>query len=254
MEAIYERLSQWDEATRTMLWDRWLWDCNCNAPPIEQCYDLNEMHALGLLVCLGEHVQPGALYAECLDDETVGGPDVLHLHPKTPIRSLSLRELLDQIECLQLNWGPALGDWGPAKARVVLCALMARLGEIAHHAYPIGKRVLDDMQHVTPLPEEPLGVMSRKSLRQTICVLFVLCRVCAIVERAKHTPVMPQARVDEAVNALRKHHIEASIDTFNLLQQMMYLAPGQRLAYRTHFSGMYNCVSQVIFYHHPRHR
>ena len=265
MEDMYQRLSQWDEAARDALWERWLWDCDCNAPPIEQCYDLNEMHALGLLVCLGEYAHPGRLYEERLDAETVGGPEVVHLNADTPVSQFSLRELLDQIECLQLNWGPALGEWGPAQAREVLRALMSRLGEIAHHAYPISmdkQGVLDDTQHVTPLPESSLGVMSRKSLRQTLCVLLVMCRVCAIVERSQ--PIIippPEQRCSSkkgpaavaVANTLRPHHVEASIDTFNSLQQMMSLAPGQRLAYRTQFAGMYNCVSQVIFFHHPRY-
>jgi len=251
MEALYQRLpDRWDEATRAAVWGRWLWDCDGNAPPMEQCYDLNEMHGLGLLVCLGEHARPPALYAQRLDAETVGGPAVVHLHARTPVRALSLRELLDQIECLQLHWGPTLNAWGPVQARAVLRALMARLGEIAHHAYPVGGAVLDDMQHVTPLPDAKLGVIARKSLRQTLCVLFALCRVCAIVERAEPAPVYDTRAV---AAALRSHHAEASIDTFNALQQMMYLAPGQRIAYRTHFAGMYNCVSQVIFYHHPRY-
>ena len=251
MEALYQRLPEWDEATRAMVWERWLWDCDCNAPPMEQCYDLNEMHGLGLLVCLGEHAHPPPTYAQRLNAETVGGPAVVHLHAQTPVCRLSLRELLDQIECLQLHWGPTLNAWGPARARAVLRALMARMGEIAHHTYPVGGDVLDDMQHVTPLPDTKLGVMARKSLRQALCVLLVLCRVCAIVERAEPAPVSDVRRT--VIDALRAHHMEASIDTFNALQQMMYLAPGQRLAYRTHFAGMYNCVSQVIFYHHPRY-
>jgi hypothetical protein len=250
MEALYERLPEWDDATRVMVWERWLWGCDCNAAPMEQCYDLNEMHALGLLVCLGEHLRPSAMYTKRLDADTVGGPAVVHLHAQTPICGLSLRELLDQIECLQLHWGPTLNAWGPIQARTVLRALMARMGEIAHHTYPVGGAVLDDMQHVTPLPDAKLGVMARKSLRQTLCVLLALCRVVAIVERAEPAPVYDTKRV---LAALRSHHMEASIDTFNALQQMMYLAPGQRLAYRTHFAGMYNCVSQVIFYHHPRY-
>lgn len=56
----------------------------------------------------------------------------------------------------------------------------------------------------------------------------------------------------EVEKALRQHHIESSMDCFNEFQQMVYLAPGQRLAYRTLFSGLYNDVSQVIFFHHPR--
>jgi hypothetical protein len=36
------------------------------------------------------------------------------------------------------------------------------------------------------------------------------------------------------------------------MQQMVHLAPGMRLVYRTNFAGMYNHVSQVVYFHYPR--
>jgi hypothetical protein len=51
---------------------------------------------------------------------------------------------------------------------------------------------------------------------------------------------------------LKQHHIEASLDFFNVLQQMVSLAPGLRLVYRTNFAGMYNDISQVHLFNAPR--
>ena len=34
---------------------------------------------------------------------------------------------------------------------------------------------------------------------------------------------------------------------------MVHLAPGMRLVYRTDFSGMYNDVSQVVYFHYPQY-
>jgi hypothetical protein len=383
MEALYTQLPAWDEATRTALWERWLWESDCTAPPLERCFDMNEMHMLGVLVCVGEWHHPVPLYArgECIAPETTGGGDasigVIHLHPHIPVALLSVRETMDQIECLQLHWGPVLSECGHVTALQLLRALMARLGELASHAYPLEldgvvvvvaaaaeaeaaaaaaaaaadnnnrggkkrrtaptpekKKVLDDPQHATPLPigltaaarvgartmrrrarmmkkrartmrrathrmmmpageavvvveaeeeeeeeeddhddeddtthddssssgEEDdndndvgrLGLLSRKSLRQSICVLLALLRVQRIVSRAVEAPPASAAEEHEVVCALRQHHIEASMDLFNDLQQMVHLAPGQRLAYRTAFHGMYNHVSQVVYFHHPR--
>lgn len=53
-------------------------------------------------------------------------------------------------------------------------------------------------------------------------------------------------------SAFKTHHIESSSDFFNNLQQVICLAPGMRLVYRTNFSGMYNDISQVVYYHHPK--
>ena len=243
-EALYARLGEWDDATRDALWHRWLWGTDCTARPTERCYDMNEMHVLGILCCLGESVRAQAELPCC---------ERLVLVPGKPAATLTLRETLDQLESYQLSWGPALDALGHLGALAVLRALMARLGELMHHAYPMAEPdPLDDPQHVTPLPgDEGLGVVARKSMRQAVCVLFALLRVQWIAAHALPV-VMNAAEVRAVVDALHVHHIEASLDSFNDLQQMMHLAPGMRLVYRTNFAGMYNHVSQVVFFHYPR--
>ena len=238
------RLGAWDAPTKTALWHRWLWECDCNAPPLDRCFDMNEMHCLGILACLGEAADPPPEYDAPMAEEL---PEAIQLHPEQAIRTLSLRETLDQIECLQLHWGPILAQSGVLPAKAVVCALMARLGDIAHHAFPAEGDVLDDPQHLTLLPEKSgWGVVSRKSLRQAVCVLFALLRVHHIVSVAQDVATPTDAEESTIIEAMRQHHIESSQDIFSVLQQMVYLAPGQRLAYRTLFSGMYNSCSQVI--------
>jgi hypothetical protein len=120
--------------------------------------------------------------------------------------------------------------------------------------------ILDDPQHTTSLPQAhnaaattSMGIISRKSLRQIICVLVSLARVQGIAQRAIPTPTYATETIHaNVVQALRLHHVEASMDFFNGLQQMMQLAPGMRLVYRTNFAGMYNDVSQVIYFHYPK--
>ena len=258
MEDIHARLDAWTEDMRSEVWQRWLWGSDCNAPPLERCCDMNEMHMLGVLVCLGEYARPVPMYHDAICAETVGGPDMIHLQPHMPVKMLSLRETLDQLECLQLNWGPALSECGHNTALEMLRALMARLGEMVQHAYPIvgdsQQQVLDDPQHVTPLPGGAgLGVVSRKSLRHAVCVLLALVRVHHIVSRSEDVPEATDGEINVVVDAMRQHHIESSMDCYNDLQQMVHLAPGQRLAYRTTFCGMFNHVSQVVYFHHPRY-
>ena len=98
-----------------------------------------------------------------------------------------------------------------------------------------------------------MGIISRKSLRQIVCVLVSLARVQSIAQRAISTPTYaPEIINAHVIQALRLHHVEASMEFFNGLQQMMQLAPGMRLVYRTNFAGMYNDVSQVIYFHYPK--
>jgi hypothetical protein len=158
---------------------------------------------------------------------------------------------------MQLNWGQIVSI---AKDSSLLRAIMARVGFIASNAFETGKpedgyedSVLDDPQHTTALPQGQVSIVSRKSLRQTVCVLLGLARVQDIVERSVAVPEQSaEAQQQYVVSALKQHHIEASMDFFNGLQQMMHLAPGMRLVYRTNFSGMYNDVSQVIYFHFPK--
>ena len=247
MENLYERVGRWTEQETARVWQEWLWESDCNAPPSELCCDMNRMHGLGVLCCVNLSKLP---------TEPKGLPELLpllpaiHLHGSKPICEFSLRELMDQLECMQLHWGQIVGDIAP------LHAIMARLGSIVSHAFATTKPedgyenvVLDDPQHTTVMPQQQMSIISRKSLRQMICVLLGLARVQDIVQRSV---VIPPQCVQSVVKAFKQHHIEASMDFFNGLQQMMRLAPGMRLVYRTNFAGMYNDVSQVIYFHFPK--
>ena len=248
LEQLYQNLGQWDHETKDELWKQWLWGCDCNARPLESCCDMNEMHVVGVLICLAESKHPVKEYNLPISVDSMSGPCIIHLYPDTNVCALSLRETLDQIECLQLNWGPTLAESGYCHSSNTLRALMARLGEIIGYAYPIqdGKGiVLDDPQHVTPLPSSPFGIISRKSSRQVLCILLALFRSHHIISNAEEIVDVSEKAEKEVIQTLRQHHLEASQDDFALIQQMVFLAPGQRLAYRTLFTGLYNSVSQV---------
>ena len=146
MEALYSSLmsTEWSEETRERVWRRWLWETDCNAPPLEQCCDMNLMHVLGVLCCLGESRNPPMpVFGEPIGPLLLPHTPVVHLHPAVPIASLSLRQLLDQLECLQLQWGPVLagimmgeaeadarddddGCFKPSLSLTLLRSLMAR--------------------------------------------------------------------------------------------------------------------------------
>ena len=63
--------------------------------------------------------------------------------------------------------------------------------------------------------------------------------------RTEVAPDVPEAMRETLTNMLKQHHVESSMDFFTELQQMISLAPGMRLVYRTNFAGMYNDISQV---------
>ena len=221
MEQLYATLGNWPEGTREGVWQRWLWESDCNAPPLEQCCDMNPMHVLGVLCCMEEaRAPPMTHFGTPIGPAMLPHTPVVHLYPDVPIGRLSLRQLLDQLECLQLHWGPVLGGMMMmslmSDSEALLRALMARLGEIAHRAYTEADGVLDDPQHCTPLPGPAGGhmVISRKSLRQAICVLFSLMRVQNVLARSEPVPEPSDQERAHVVDALRQHHVEAAGDLF----------------------------------------
>lgn len=220
------------------------------------------MHLWGILCCLREAAFPNDAYERTLPFLIPDLP-LMHLYEHTPIANFSLRELLDQLECMQLHWGQIISLMGDEGSLDLLKACMARLGFFAHHAFVITDdesqpSLVDDPQHITIVPRtldhypsdlEPhmqLCILSRKTLRQTVCLLLCLARVQQIV--CQSTLIASHPLEKSVVEALKQHHVEASMDFFNLLQQMMHLAPGMRLVYRTNFAGMYNDVSQVFLF------
>jgi hypothetical protein len=82
--------------------------------------------------------------------------------------------------------------------------------------------------------------------------LLVLHRAHHIVVTARVADELSADRRAAICAMLKQHHVEASMDFYNVLQQMVTLAPGLRLIYRTNFAGMYNDISQVVYFHNPK--
>jgi len=145
----------------------------------------------------------------------------------------------------QLHWGQVLGHCAPDQVEAVLDALLARFGALAQQAIPCSE---DDQEHVAPLPGDgALGVITRRTLRCTVCLFLALYRSLHIIDRAEVLPSLPDET--QLARAFRPQHVEASADDWTDLQQMLCLAPGMRLVYRTQFAGMYNNVSQASLLH-----
>jgi hypothetical protein len=164
------------------LWKKWLWGTNCIAPVSEACGDMNHMHVLGLLLCFMEEAY-GDKEVLCVPSVLPAAP-LVHLYAQKPMAQYSLRELTTQLECLQLSWGQVLSNCDWDKVDLVLKQLMARLGFLAHRAFPEDAGLLDDPQYIAQLPcidehdeqGRPLFIITRKCIRQCICIFFSLYR------------------------------------------------------------------------------
>ena len=163
-----------------------------------------------------------------------------------PVAELTQRQLLDQVECLQLYWGQIME--AHTSTAGAIRALMRRLGHLARHAFPMqsATQVLDSAQYTVPLPGGVMCIVSRRYLRRLCCVFLLLMRALYVTREAEWAEEITAETADEIRGCFHEHHLECSVDAFATLQQMVQLAPAMRLVYRMDFNGMYNDVSQVL--------
>jgi hypothetical protein len=171
------------------IWNEWLWNNDCNAP-LEEIYgDMNAMHIIGILIALLESMTPSDNHA--LLQNFMPDIPLVHLHKK-PIANYSLRELTNQVECLQLSWGQVLSHGDFDAYWCGLRKLFARFGYIIHHAYTKAEdSVLDDPQYMTPIPSSnntEVFITTRKYIRQMVCIFFSLFRYPLYYTLPNETP------------------------------------------------------------------
>ena len=162
------------------------------------------------------------------------------------------REVKDTMANLQIEWpafvgrlpmNPRAGDNVLAVRRLVeSCA--ARFGRLASGAWP--KEVLDDSCEIQPFPgHAELVTLTVSAMRRGICTLLCLFRHLELLARC------------EAVGATERrlgvmgHHYEASTSDFHLWYMHFQLPVAAKLNYKHDFRGMYNHVSQPVYFHNP---
>jgi hypothetical protein len=230
------------------IWTEWLWKSNPEeafAPGIL----MNRCHLLGLLVCrhqaanLTSEVEPAA--APCADPR-------MTLMPKRP-SDMSLRELKDTVDNILIEWprfidrlpdNPRAGDNFKA-VTALLDACLARFGHLASHPGPVC--VFDDASCTEPHTVEGQCRLTKPAIRRMLGGFLVMFRHLYLLSLAEDVDPEPHDC------GVCKHHMEASGDDFNLLCMSMRLPVAARLNYKQDFPGMYNHVSQVVYFHNPQY-
>jgi hypothetical protein len=228
------------------IWDEWLWKTD----PEEQCTSellLNRNHLLGLLICLSrglEEQQGGA---------AVANAGRLSLMEKS-VQSMTLRELKDTIANLQIEWPLFVErlDQNP-NAQQNLEAVVelidqcsARFGSLCANEW--GEAVMDDLDSVEPGSADGRLRVTHLFIRRTVCTFLVLYRHLHLLAVAK---AVPAGWNDPGIS---KYHMEASNDDFHLLCMRLALPVAATLNYKHDFPGMYNHVSQVVFFHNSEYQ
>lgn len=228
------------------IWEDWIWRSNPEEP-FEPSILLNRSHLLGLMACRHAARRPKQDRGGDLPSD-----GRMSLVSKRPC-DFSLRELRDSVDNLLIEWpqfvhrlpeNPRAEDNLRAVASLV-DGCFARLGQLAEE--PADARTFDDAACT-----EPHGAglirLSRPGLRRFLGSFLVLYRHLDLLARA-----IPAPRAPASDYGVRRHHVEASTDDFHLICMHSQLPAAAKLNYKHDFPGMYNHVSQVIYFHNPQY-
>jgi len=204
------------------LWEEWLWKCNPLAPLTP---DFNRCHLLGLLIARRQ-ARLGS------EDVRLGGTFV---HGTVLVGVFTLRQLRDACEDLQMHWDRHSLDYDAVLT--ALDALLSRFGTFlwAEHDH-------DDPASVDAEAPRRIG---KAALRRFTVTFLVLYRHLQLAERATY--------VNDALSnsEVQPYHVQAALEAFNEHAMHVDLPPAARVVYRQDFSGMYHCVTQVVYFHFP---
>ena len=222
-------ISEWNRALEggaidlpVDLWEEWLWRCDPLGPLTP---DFNRCHLLGMLVARRQARIPS-------EDVRLGSSFV---HGAVPVGTFTLRQLRDACEDLQMHWDRHSLDYDACLA--ALDALLARLG-----AFLWTEHDHDDQASVDAETPRRVG---KAALRRFTVIFLVLYRHLQLAERATCVHgVEPNLDV-------QPYHVQAALEAFNEHAMHVDLPPAARVVYRQDFSGMYHCVTQVVYFHFP---
>lgn len=235
-------LAQWNRdfeaGLRTLpnsAWDEWLWESDMHDRLTAACM-LNKSHLLGLLIA-----RYRARYEPHLMRLRLGESLENMVHGSIMVHDLTLRQLRDATEDLQMHWKQYwIRDID--KASAALEALMIRFGDL--NLAPGSPALQDDPASLDP--ERP-GWMSLTAIRRFTSLFAVLHRHVHLASEAQELPPFgPNPDV-------QGFHVQAGLETFYEHSMLADLPPAARIIYKQDFMGMYHCVSQVVFMQFPNY-
>eukprot|EP00961_Rhodomonas_salina_P025667 346559-Rhodomonas_salina.3 len=215
----------------------------------------NEAHLLGLLLCRDWFAvcadEGGEVYKGATAD-LPGVPTELTLAEQQEIRHMTSKCLVRTIESLQAEWAKVMyrdateEQWLAAERLV--WALFWRTGFFAVHSSS-SEELFNDPETTEVLPQGQLGY-THSTLRALMDIFVVLFRHLDLHRRCEEPRECTEEELlDVNLSVMRPHAIEATKDDFYKLSMHFDALVGARLAYQHRFQGMYNCISQVIYFH-----
>ncbi len=246
------------------IWQEWVFRSNPNEPPNSESL-LNRCQLLGLLICRYRAARQPP-YPQTI---SLTPPRLVVFHDRPPSK-MTLRELRDSMSNLVLQWGPDIHskptmipekDTETKNILLYLDACFHRLGELLWATWPCGdpdSPIADDIGSIERICL-PNGVehdqVTLSGMRNLINMFLMGYRLTHWIQQSSIQLLKSSNDKDEddlpKCTPIHQHHVSASIDVFYQISMYYDLPPAARLNYRHMFSGLYNCISQPVYYHNP---
>ena len=216
----------------------WIWGSDPEEP-LTPTVMLNRCHLLGLLVARLRRSQP-----------QVPIPSLPRLAIVAPPPSqMNLRQLCDTLDnlCVELPRGMDTLTQSLAAVSLLLDACFTWFGQFVEEGGT--GEVLNDSLCVQACEQHQEGAallqLNRQCIRRVLVIFLVLYRH---VHLATIAQIAPPVHHDCGI---RKHHMEASNEEFDLLCMRMSLPAAAVINYKHDFSGFFSHISQVAYFHNP---
>lgn len=265
LNELYSNLESKKELPKS-IWHEWLWGTDPEEPYHIDVL-LNKNQLLGLLVCRYKHLtSPPPPPCPIPPQKTPEMPETKKKNQHTlqsrmvimdtPVHQMSWRELKDTVANILFEW-PAFLDRLQQNIRpqqnmrqvmhlINQCA--CRFGALM--CTSAGESIMDDPSETQPSTDrshKDMMSLTPGALRRMVGSLLIMYRHLHLLSVSVKVP----SHNFEA--GLSKYHYEASNDAFNLLCMHIDLPVAARLNYRHDFPGMYNHVSQVVYFHNSQY-
>lgn len=226
-------------------WDRWLWRNDPVQGTTAQA-PLNRCQLYGLLLCRA--LPLSGVRCQVPVSSIV---DVSSLYVcEEPVDCLNVRQLSDTLSSLRVSW-VKVKAWDVPRMYELLICLASRLGVLCMQNLSGQLANVQDDEIYEPVDGGARIRVTRRFARQTLNLLMVLFR--SLYVHRKAVPPDDATADCPGVQPIMKHHVFAGLDVFPVVSMHWDLPPCSVLNYVHDFAGMYNNVSQVVYYCFPEY-
>lgn len=241
--ALNRRLES-DGTLPPAVWSLWLWGSEMDEPFSPEIL-LNRNQLLGVMVCRFKH-------RHSRSGQGQAGYGRFALMDKE-VPSMTWRELKDTLANVQIEWPAFLqrldknrrADANLLSVKALIDACAERFGCLCERVWD--ETVLDDPSDTQPPDKGAEGrVLTASALRRitgTLAVLYRHLHLLAVCRPPRQGLGPPPD--------IRAHHYEASMADFYLWYMHFQLPAAAKINYQHDFPGMYNHVTQPVYFHNP---